>query len=61
MDSEGVDSFSAEEGDDHQIFTLTILLASVLIYNSMGTPKRTDLNELEYLLIIRRTAALHHV
>lgn len=50
LDSEGVDSFSAEEGDDHQIFTLTILLASVLIYNSMGTPKRTDLNELDFIV-----------
>ena len=34
--------------DDNQIFTLTVLLASVLIYNSAGLPTRHDLNGLEY-------------
>lgn len=50
LDSEGVDCPGAKEGDDHQIFTLTVLLASVLIYNSMGTPKRTDLDELDFIV-----------
>ena len=58
LDSEGINAVSAKDKDDNRIFTLTVLLASVLIYNSMGVPKRTDLNDLEYLLIIRRTAAL---
>ena len=58
LDSEGINSVSAKDKDDNRIFTLTVLLASVLIYNSIGVPKRTDLNDLEYLLIIRRTAAL---
>jgi len=36
--------------DDNQIFTLTVLLASVLIYNSAGVPTRHDLSGLEYPL-----------
>ena len=50
LDSEGIDAVSGEGSDDHCIFTLTVLLASVLIYNSVGVPTRTDLNGLEYLL-----------
>ena len=48
LDSEGIDAVSSDGSDDHSIFTLTILLASVLIYNSAGLPTRTDLDELEY-------------
>ena len=40
LDSEGV--------DDHQIFTLTVLLASVLIYNTEGVPTRRDLEGHKY-------------
>ena len=50
LDSEGIDAVSGEGSDDHCIFTLTILLASVLIYNSAGVPTRTDLDGLEYPL-----------
>ena len=47
LDSEGID----EEGlDDDQIASLTVLLASVLIYNSAGVPTRHDLDGLEYPL-----------
>ena len=48
LDSEGIDAVTSEGSDDHCIFTLTILLASVLIYNSAGVPTRTDLEGLEY-------------
>ena len=48
LDSEGIDSVSAEGVDDNQIFTLTVLLASVLIYNTQGVATRRDLEELEY-------------
>ena len=48
LDSEGIDAVTSEGSDDHCIFTLTILLASVLIYNSAGVPTRTDLEALEY-------------
>ena len=34
--------------NDNQIFTFIVLLASVLIDNSMGVPTRYDLNGLEY-------------
>ena len=50
LDSEGIDAVTGDGSDDHCIFTLTILLASVLIYNSAGVPNRTDLDGLEYLL-----------
>ena len=49
LDSEGIDAVRGEGLDDNQIFTLTVLLASVLIYNSAGVPTRHDLNGLEYL------------
>ena len=48
LDSEGIDAVSSDGSDDHCIFTLIVLLASVLIYNSAGVPKRTDVNQLEY-------------
>ena len=48
LDSEGIDAVTSEGSDDHCIFTLTILLASVLIYNSAGVPSRNDLDGLEY-------------
>ena len=48
LDSEGIDSTLCKGSDDHQIFTLTVLLASVLIYNSVGVPTRDDANKLEY-------------
>ena len=48
LDSEGVDAAFSEGRDDDQIFTLTVLLASVLIYNSRGVPTRRDLDSLQY-------------
>ena len=51
LDSEGIDAASSVGYDDNQIFTLTVLLASVLIYNSQGVPRRCDLEELEYPLL----------
>ena len=48
LDSEGIDAVTAESTDDHKIFTIIVLLSSVLIYNSAGVPTRTDLEGLEY-------------
>ena len=48
LDSEGTNAVKGEGSDDHCIFTLTILLASVLVYNSVSVPSRNDLEELEY-------------
>ena len=48
LDSEGTDAATGEGLDDNQIFTLTVLLASVLIYNSQGVAARNDLEKLEY-------------
>ena len=47
LDSEGIDAVMGEGLDDNQIFTLTVLLASVLIYKSAGVPTRHDINGLE--------------
>ncbi len=51
LDSEGTECAKAQGQQDNQIFTLTVLLASVLIYNSKNVPKRNDLNQLEYPFI----------
>ena len=48
LDSEGIDAAASEGFDDHQIFTLTVLLASVLIYNSQGVPTRHNVEQFEY-------------
>ena len=53
LDSEGIDAASGVGRDDNQIFTLTVLLASVLIYNSSGVPTRRDLEGLEYPCYIK--------
>ncbi|XP_068722043.1 guanylate-binding protein 7-like [Montipora capricornis] len=50
LDSEGIDAVSSDGSDDHCIFTLTILLASVMIYNSAGVPTRNDLDGLDFIL-----------
>ena len=52
LDSEGTNAVTAENRDDHKIFTLSVLLGSVLIYNSAGVPTRTDLEGLEYPYIL---------
>ena len=61
LDSEGIDAVSGEGSDDHCIFTLTILLASVLIYNSAGVPTRTDLDGLEYPYLINSRGEDSHI
>ena len=48
LDPEGIDAVTNEVSDDHCIFTLTTLLASVLIYNSVGVPSRNNVDGLEY-------------
>ena len=48
LDSEGIDAVSSDGSDDHCIFTLIVLLASVLIYNSRGEAEKTDVNQLKY-------------
>ena len=54
LDSEGIDAANSKGHDDNQIFTLTVLLASMLIYNSQGVPTRRDLEGLEYPYYIVR-------
>ncbi|KAJ7380879.1 hypothetical protein OS493_004462 [Desmophyllum pertusum] len=49
LDSEGIDSAISEGFYDHQIFTLTVLLASVLIYNSQYVAGRHDIEGLDFI------------
>ena len=48
LDTEGVDAANATDQGDSQIFTLSVLLSSLMIYNSMSVPKREDLNQMKY-------------
>lgn len=54
LDSEGTDAVRAENVNDHAIFVLTVLLSSVLIYNSVGVPTRTDLEALDHIINVCR-------
>ncbi|KAJ7380928.1 hypothetical protein OS493_004515 [Desmophyllum pertusum] len=59
LDSEGIDAAVAKGQDDNQIFTLTVLLASILIYNSKNVPRRSDLDGLKGTREIRNEDAFH--
>jgi len=50
LDTEGIDAANATDQGDSQIFTLSVLLSSLMIYNSMSVPKREDLNQMQYPL-----------
>ena len=48
LDTEGIDAYNSQERGDTQVFTLSVLLSSLLIYNSTAVPKRDDLNKMTY-------------
>ena len=48
LDTEGIDAANATDEGDSQIFTLSVLLSSLMIYNSRGVPKQEDLKQLQY-------------
>lgn len=50
LDTEGTDSAQGTGFDDHQIFTLTVLVSSVLIYNSSAVANRRDLEDLYFIV-----------
>ncbi|XP_078366581.1 uncharacterized protein LOC144650716 isoform X2 [Oculina patagonica] len=54
LDSEGIDAAASEGFFDDEIFTLTLLLASVLVYNSKGVPKRRDMEGLDFVAKLSR-------
>ena len=50
LDSEGIGSTDGEDttdSTDNQIFTLSVLISSLLIYNSKNVPKNSDLEKLQ--------------
>ena len=48
LDTEGIDAYNADKRGDTQIFTLSVLLSSLLIYDSTQVPRREDLNQMTY-------------
>ena len=46
MDTEGIDSANAKARDDASILVMTVLLSSYFIYNSIGVPKKNDLEKM---------------
>lgn len=46
MDTEGIDSTTAKARDDNSILVMIVLLSSYLIYNSVGVPKKNDLQKM---------------
>ena len=48
MDTEGIDAVSAKAKDDASILVMTVLLSSYFIYNSVGVPKKNDLQKMRY-------------
>lgn len=46
MDTEGIDSTNAQARDDASILVMTVLLSSHFIYNSIGVPKKNDLQKM---------------
>lgn len=48
LDTEGIDAYNADKHGDTQIFTLSVLLSSLLIYNSTQVPRREDLDQMTY-------------
>ena len=61
LDTEGIDAatISATTRGDNQIFTLSVLLSSLLIYNSTTTPKKGDLMKMEYLICDETVFIIH--
>ena len=52
LDSEGIgsiDSKDSTDATDNQIFTLSVLLSSLLIYNSKNVPNTSDLEKLHFV------------
>ena len=58
LDTEGIDAVNASDQGDSQIFTLSVLLSSLLIYNSMTVPRREDLNQMQYPMTFLSIIAL---
>lgn len=47
LDTEGIDAYNASDRGDNQVFTLSVLLSSLLIYNSVQVPRREDLQNMK--------------
>ena len=53
LDPEGIgsiDSKDSTDATDNQIFTLSVLLSSLLIYNSKNVPTNSDLEKLQWVI-----------
>lgn len=52
IDTEGIDSANAKARDDASILVMTVLMSSYFIYNSLGVPKKNDLEKMRYALLL---------
>lgn len=55
IDSEGFGAFDENENHDTKIFLLSLLLCSLLVYNSIGTIDETALNSLSLVINLSKT------
>ena len=51
LDTEGVDAIKSGSRGDTQVFTLSVLLSSLLVYNSTQVSKRENLDQMTYPII----------
>ena len=59
MDTEGIDSLDAQDDHDVHIFTLGLLLSSVLCYNSVGTIDEASLQTLSLMTNVCKSIRVH--
>jgi len=52
MDTEGIDAANAKARDDASILVMTVLLSSYFIYNSIGVPRKNDLEKMRYEVLM---------
>ena len=49
VDTEGIDAVGASANEDNKIFILSVLMSSLLIYNSLNVPTANDLDKLNFI------------
>jgi len=47
LDTEGIDATTSTDTSDAGILVATLLLSSFFVYNSMGVPRKTDLEKMK--------------
>ncbi len=58
MDCEGLDSVDRDNTIDHKLFTLSVLLSSYFIYNSVGVIEENSINSLSLITQLIKTITI---